>query len=85
MTILSILIALLAERVLPQLVDFRRFDWLRNYSRWMIDVLQTTQPRQSCRSTWIRLPGRLELCGLPAYLAWPRRTLARNDFWRDCI
>jgi AmpE protein len=40
MTFLSILIALLIERSLPQLKSFRRFDWLRDYSRWMVEVLQ---------------------------------------------
>ncbi len=40
MTFLSILIALLIERSLPQLKRFRRFDWLRDYGRWMVEVLQ---------------------------------------------
>ena len=31
MTFLSILIALLIERILPQLVELRRFLWLRDY------------------------------------------------------
>lgn len=39
MTFLSILIALVMERIMPQLVSMRRFVWLRDYSRWMVDVL----------------------------------------------
>ncbi len=39
MTFLSILIALLLERIFPQFVELRRFDWLREYGRWMVDVL----------------------------------------------
>ena len=39
MTFLSILIALVLERVFPQFVELRRFDWLRDYSQWMQDVL----------------------------------------------
>lgn len=39
MIILSILIALVLERVTPQLVDFRQFKWLAEYSRWMVEVL----------------------------------------------
>ncbi len=40
MTVLSLIIALLLERSLPQLKSFRRFDGLRDYSRWMLEVLQ---------------------------------------------
>ncbi len=40
MSFLSVLIALLLERSLPQLKSYRRFDWLRDYSRWMVEVLQ---------------------------------------------
>ena len=39
MTFLSVLIALLLERMTPQLIELRRFDWLRDYSRWLTDVL----------------------------------------------
>jgi membrane protein required for beta-lactamase induction len=39
MIFLSILIALLLERMFPQFVELRRFDWLREYSQWMQDVL----------------------------------------------
>lgn len=39
MIFLSILIALLLERIAPQLVEFRQFRWLREYNRWMLDVL----------------------------------------------
>ena len=39
MIFLSILIALVLERVFPQFVELRRFDWLREYSQWMQDVL----------------------------------------------
>jgi AmpE protein len=39
MTFLSILIALLLERVAPQLIEFRRFKWLREYGQWLVDVL----------------------------------------------
>lgn len=40
MSFLIILIALLIERSLPQMRAFRRFDWMRDYSRWMVEVLQ---------------------------------------------
>lgn len=40
MTFLSILIALLLERITPQLMEFRRFNWMRDYSQWLIDVLR---------------------------------------------
>ncbi len=39
MSFLSLLIALLIERSMPQLRSFRRFDWLRDYSRWLVEVL----------------------------------------------
>ncbi len=39
MIFLSILIALLLERVFPQFIELRRFDWLREYTRWLVDVL----------------------------------------------
>jgi len=39
MTFLSILIALLLERIFPQFIELRRFDWLGDYSRWLVDVL----------------------------------------------
>jgi len=39
MTFLSILIALLLERITPQLIDLRQYRWLREYNQWMIDVL----------------------------------------------
>jgi membrane protein required for beta-lactamase induction len=39
MTFLSILIALLLERITPQFIEFRRFSWLRDYAQWMMDVL----------------------------------------------
>ena len=39
MTFLSILIALLLERITPQLVELRQFNWLREYIQWMLDVL----------------------------------------------
>lgn len=39
MTFLSILIALLLERITPQLVEYRQFRWLREYSQWLIEVL----------------------------------------------
>ncbi len=39
MIFFSILIALVLERVLPQLVDLRHSRWLRNYSQWMVAVL----------------------------------------------
>jgi membrane protein required for beta-lactamase induction len=39
MTILSILIALLLERIAPQLVELRQYRWLREYNQWMNDVL----------------------------------------------
>lgn len=44
MTILSILIALLMERLTPQLVEFRRFHWLQDYCQWMQDVLHIEKP-----------------------------------------
>jgi len=39
MIFLSILIALVMERVFPQFVEARRFDWLRDYSQWLQDAL----------------------------------------------
>ena len=39
MAFLSILIALLLERIVPQFIEFRRFEWLRDYSQWMVDLL----------------------------------------------
>ncbi|MCK4708216.1 MAG: regulatory signaling modulator protein AmpE [Gammaproteobacteria bacterium] len=39
MIFLSILIALVLERVAPQLVDLRQNQWLREYSQWMVSVL----------------------------------------------
>ncbi len=39
MIFLSILIALVVERVAPQLVELRLNPWLREYSEWMISVL----------------------------------------------
>jgi AmpE protein len=39
MTFLSILIALLIERIAPQLVEYRRFQWLRDYGQWLVEVL----------------------------------------------
>ncbi len=39
MTFLSIIIALLLERIAPQLVEFRQFKWLKDYYQWMQDVI----------------------------------------------
>jgi AmpE protein len=39
MTFLSILIALLIERIAPQLVEYRKFQWLRDYGQWLVEVL----------------------------------------------
>ncbi len=39
MIFLSILIALVLERVTPQFVDFRQNRWLRDYGQWMVSVL----------------------------------------------
>ena len=39
MIFLSILIALVLERVTPQLVELRSNRWLRDYSQWMVAVL----------------------------------------------
>ena len=39
MAFLSILIALLAERIIPQFIQFRQFNWLRDYAQWMADLL----------------------------------------------
>ncbi|MBT3203505.1 MAG: regulatory signaling modulator protein AmpE [Gammaproteobacteria bacterium] len=39
MIFLSILIALILERVTPQFVEIRNFRWLRDYSQWMVAVL----------------------------------------------
>jgi len=39
MIFFSILIALVLERVAPQLVDLKQNNWLREYSQWMISVL----------------------------------------------
>ncbi len=39
MTLLSILIALLIERIAPQLVEYRKFQWLRDYGQWLVEVL----------------------------------------------
>ncbi len=43
MTFLSILIALLLERIAPQLLEYRHFRWLRDYAQWLIDVLHIEQ------------------------------------------
>lgn len=40
MTFFSVLIAVLLERIAPRFVELRRFDWLRGYSQWLVDVLQ---------------------------------------------
>lgn len=39
MTFLSILIALIVERITPQLIEYRKFQWLRDYANWLVDVL----------------------------------------------
>ena len=39
MTFLSILIALLIERIAPQFSELRQFQWLQNYSLWLSEVL----------------------------------------------
>ena len=39
MTFISILIALLLERITPQILVYRHFRWLRDYAQWLIDVL----------------------------------------------
>lgn len=39
MIFLSILIALLLERITPQLIELRQFRWLHDYHQWMVDVL----------------------------------------------
>ncbi len=39
MAFLSILIALLVERIIPQFIEFRQFGWLRDYAQWMADLL----------------------------------------------
>ncbi|MDJ0881505.1 MAG: regulatory signaling modulator protein AmpE [Gammaproteobacteria bacterium] len=39
MIFFSILIALLLERVTPQLIEYRQFSWLRDYYQWMQDVI----------------------------------------------
>lgn len=39
MSFLSVLIALLLERITPQLIELRQFNWLRGYSQWMTDIL----------------------------------------------
>ncbi len=39
MAFLSILIALLVERIIPQFIEFRQFGWLRDYAEWMADLL----------------------------------------------
>lgn len=43
MTFLSILLALILERVTPQLLELRRFEWLRDYTRWLDDALQISR------------------------------------------
>lgn len=43
MSFLTILIALLLERVMPQLAELRHFKWLRDYSEWLLDVLHIRQ------------------------------------------
>ncbi len=50
MIFLSILIALVLERTVPQLVDFRKFNWLNDYNRWMVDVLHVES-----MGTWLSL------------------------------
>lgn len=39
MIFLSILIALVLERVTPQFIDLRQNQWLREYTQWMVSVL----------------------------------------------
>lgn len=39
MIFVSILIALVLERVTPQFVDLRQNQWLREYTQWMVSVL----------------------------------------------
>lgn len=39
MILFSIVIALILERVLPQLVELRRFNWLSEYTLWLADIL----------------------------------------------
>lgn len=43
MTFLSIVIALLLERITPQLIDYRRLDRLGDYSGWLQDSLKVSQ------------------------------------------
>jgi AmpE protein len=38
MILFSVVIALILERILPQLVEFRRFDWLSEYTQWLADM-----------------------------------------------
>jgi len=38
MIFFSIVIALILERVLPQLVELRRFDWLNEYTQWLAEL-----------------------------------------------
>ena len=41
MTFFSIFIALLIERLAPQFSELRQFQWLRDYSQWLKDVLHS--------------------------------------------
>ncbi len=56
MAFLSILIALLVERIIPQFIEFRRFDWLRDYSQWMVDLLRLDRLGAWLASALLLLP-----------------------------
>jgi len=70
MAFLSILIALLLERIMPQLIELRRFNWLDEYSRWMDDVLHVSRLGQWTVIVVLILP--------PLLLAWLLASMFEN-------
>jgi membrane protein required for beta-lactamase induction len=56
MTILSVLIALLLERIAPHLIELRRFDWLREYSHWSADMFKVSRLRPWSGMALLLLP-----------------------------
>ena len=56
MAFLSILIALLVERIIPQFIEFRQFNWLRDYALWMKDALHVERLGSWAGSALLLLP-----------------------------
>jgi AmpE protein len=70
MPILSILIALLLERITPQLIELRRFAWLDDYARWMDDVLHISRLGSWSALAFLVLP--------PFLLVWLLASMFEN-------